>query len=720
MHHFPFRYVDKTKVYPIIDINTSTQNVQLKGVISNIRLFGEGRVRRLLATLRDETGAIELIWFRGWGYMKQYLKEGHSYLVFGKPNYYNGKFSIPHPEMEIVEQQGELQLASRLEAVYHTSEKLKGSKLDSRGIHRLMKTLFDKLLPEHIFENLPISVLHGQFLNESLADEQADDVEAVMMDFLDTPTPELLAPSSNGNGKANQDMFPDDCMNLPLLSRYAAFKNIHVPENEAMIQRAKERLKFEELFFIQLRVQQIKMNRYRKFQGFRFESIADYFHKFYHEKLPFELTGAQKRVLKEIRRDTLSGKQMNRLLQGDVGSGKTIIGLMTMLMALDNGFQACMMAPTEILAQQHYQKISKMVEGLDVSVELLTGSVKGRKRKSLLDKLELGVTDILIGTHALIEDTVVFKNLGMAIVDEQHRFGVAQRAKLWEKNEKPPHVLVMTATPIPRTLAMTVYGDLEVSVIDELPPGRKPIITAHRKDNSRLRVFEFMRTEIEKGRQIYVVYPLINESEVLNYKDLMDGYESIVRAFPTPDYQVGVLHGQMHNVDKDEEMARFKDGETQILVATTVVEVGVDVPNASLMVIESAERFGLAQLHQLRGRVGRGGEQSYCILMTGQKLSKEGVIRMQTMVQTNDGFKIAEVDMQLRGPGDMEGTQQSGVLNLRLASLIEDSELLNIARQAAGFVVKHDPTLTHSENGSLRYYLEYVASESRNKWSRIS
>lgn len=669
LEHYPFRYVDKTKLYQIGDINPDTPQVQLKGRIVHIEMYGEARKRRLQAMLKDDSGTIDLVWFRGISYMQKYLKKGKEYLVFGKPNLFRNRFSLNHPEMEMVEEEQSISFSSRMEAVYSTTEKLRSRHLDSRGIHRLIKTLLEKVnLKAVIAENIP---------------------ESVRTDY-------------------------------QLIDRATAFKNIHLPESEVLIKQAQRRLKFEEFFFIQMRIYQIKYNRNAKLKGYLFPSLGKYFNTFFHEKLPFELTGAQKRVLKEIRRDTLSGRQMNRLLQGDVGSGKTIVALMTMLMAMDSKFQACIMAPTEILAQQHYEGINELVEDLDIRVAILTGSVKGRTRRLLLERLEMGLIHILVGTHALIEDTVKFDNLGMVIIDEQHRFGVAQRAKLWAKNDLPPHVLVMTATPIPRTLAMTVYGDLDVSVIDELPPGRKPIKTVHYFDSKRLRVFQFMKEEIEKGRQIYIVYPLINESEAFNYKDLMDGYESIQRAFPLPDYRISVVHGQMHTIDKDEEMERFKRGETHIMVATTVIEVGVNVPNASVMIIESAERFGLAQLHQLRGRVGRGKNQSYCILMTGNKLTKDGKLRMKTMVETTDGFKIAEVDMKLRGPGDLEGTQQSGILNMKLADVIKDQKLLAVARQAAGALMKEDTQLIQPENQIVKNYMSIQQKEGRGKWSRIS
>ncbi|MGB0840006.1 MAG: ATP-dependent DNA helicase RecG, partial [Chitinophagales bacterium] len=725
--HFPFRYVDKSKLYAIKDINQDTQYIQVKGKVTSARSAGEGRGRRFVATLYDRTGVLELVWFQRAGYWQKTVEMGQELLVFGKPSFYRGKASITHPEIEKIETPEQINFEARLEAVYPTTEKLKSSWLNSKGLHKLIKAAFEKINKTHIVEILPESIWkpqgydpaknnYQQQVHNIITKVETADIEAKIKE---------KSPDRNAHRKVSQDFstrIPDltELSHPPLVSRYEAFKNIHLPENSTRIAQAQYRLKFEELFMIQLNLHLKKAFRNHKYQGYKFEELGGHFHGFYDNNLPFELTGAQKRVLREIRRDTLSGQQMNRLLQGDVGSGKTIVALMCMLMAIDNGFQACMMAPTEILAQQHFAGISKYLKGMDIKVELLTGSVKGRKRRRVLELLEMGLIDILIGTHALIEDTVVFKNLGMVIIDEQHRFGVAQRAKLWTKNDQPPHILVMTATPIPRTLAMTVYGDLDVSVIDELPPGRKPIETYHYFENKRLAMLGFLKKEIAKGRQAYIVYPLINESETLKYKDLMDGYESIQRAFPQPEFQISIVHGQMHTVDKDFEMERFRDGETQIMVATTVIEVGVDVPNASVMVIESSERFGLSQLHQLRGRVGRGGEQSYCILMTGNKLSTEGKIRMQTMVRTNDGFDIADVDLKLRGPGNIEGTQQSGLVAMRIANLTKDTKILNIARDAAAALVQSDPLLEKPENQPLKRYLDSTAQQARSTWSRIS
>ena len=601
IHHFPFRYVDKSKFYRIEEVNEDTQFIQIKGVLKSMQLIGANRKRRLQGTFEDDSGSIDLVWFAKTDWIQKALKTGVEYVVYGKPKKFGRSFSITHPEIktagEIVKQN------HSLEPVYNTTEKMKKFNLDSKGISRLQMNALEQLNHTELTEILPLDVLDA----------------------------------------------------YKLLSRNKAYHEIHFPNTEESLSKAIFRIKFEELLLIQLRLLRSKINRNIQNKGFVFEKIDNKFQEFYEKYLPFELTGAQKRVLKEIRKDTLSGKQMNRLLQGDVGSGKTIVSLMTMLMAIDNGFQACIMAPTEILAQQHMDGIADLVKAAGIRCALLTGSVKGKTRKQLLLALAEGEIDILIGTHAVIEDSVVFKNLGMVVVDEQHRFGVAQRAKLWKKNTQPPHNLVMTATPIPRTLAMTLYGDLDVSIIDELPPGRKPIQTIHRRENSRLAVFGFIDKEIKKGRQVYIVYPLIEESETLDYNHLMDGYESVKRQFP--ELAISIVHGKMKPADKEYEMKRFVEGKTQIMVATTVIEVGVNVPNASMMVIESAERFGLSQLHQLRGRVGRGAEQSYCVLMTGLKLTNESKARMNIMVETNDGFRIAEEDLRLRGPGDIEGTQ---------------------------------------------------------------
>ncbi len=662
IHHFPFRYVDKSKFYRIEEVNEDTQFIQIKGVLKSMQLIGANRKKRLQGTFEDDSGSIDLVWFAKTDWIQKALKTGVEYVVYGKPKKFGRSFSITHPEIktagEIVKQN------HSLEPVYNTTEKMKKFNLDSKGISRLQMNALEQLNHTELTEILPLDVLDA----------------------------------------------------YKLLSRNKAYHEIHFPNTEESLSKAIFRIKFEELLLIQLRLLRSKINRNIQNKGFVFEKIDNKFQEFYEKYLPFELTGAQKRVLKEIRKDTLSGKQMNRLLQGDVGSGKTIVSLMTMLMAIDNGFQACIMAPTEILAQQHMDGIADLVKAAGIRCALLTGSVKGKTRKQLLLALAEGEIDILIGTHALIEDSVVFKNLGMVVVDEQHRFGVAQRAKLWKKNTQPPHNLVMTATPIPRTLAMTLYGDLDVSIIDELPPGRKPIQTIHRRENSRLAVFGFIDKEIKKGRQVYIVYPLIEESETLDYNHLMDGYESVKRQFP--ELAISIVHGKMKPADKEYEMKRFVEGKTQIMVATTVIEVGVNVPNASMMVIESAERFGLSQLHQLRGRVGRGAEQSYCVLMTGLKLSNESKARMNIMVETNDGFRIAEEDLRLRGPGDIEGTQQSGIADLRLASLSKDNKILMLAREVATRILNDDPFLDKHENVFLKEYM--IAQHQQKGWGRIA
>ena len=665
LRYYPFRYVDRSVIQKIKDINHLTQYIQLKGHITGFKQIGDKRNKRLLATFRDDTGEVDLVWFQSADWILKTLKVKTEYIVFGRPNIFNGEYNIPHPEVELYTDEIKAE-GKGLQPVYSSSEKAKKRGLDSRGILRLERTLADQLKERDLPEFMP---------------------------------PEIL-------------------QRFKLISRYEAMLNIHFPKSEVILHEATRRLKFEELFLLQLQMLKIKSNRGKVSKGFVFEKIDNKFDLFYKKCLKFELTGAQKRVLKEIRKDTLSGKQMNRLLQGDVGSGKTVVSLLTMLMAIDNGFQACLMAPTEILASQHYENIVESLRGTNVEVAMLTGSVKGKARKFILENLAEGKIDIIIGTHALIEDTVVFKNIGLVVIDEQHRFGVAQRAKMWSKNEKPPHILVMTATPIPRTLAMTIYGDLDVSVIDELPPGRKPIKTVHRFDGSRLRVFGFMKEEIQKGRQIYIVYPLIEESETLDLKHLMDGYESISRAFPMPQYHISIVHGRMRAADKDFEMQRFVKGDTQIMVATTVIEVGVNVPNASVMVIENAERFGLAQLHQLRGRVGRGAEQSFCILMTGFKLSNESKQRISVMCQTNDGFIIAEEDLKLRGPGDIEGTRQSGTLNLRLADLVNDGSILEAARTTAQELLEKDPSLSQPAHQPLLRFVEEISKE--NIWGKIS
>jgi len=662
---FPNRYIDKTQYYTVNQLQPTSADVQIIGKVTHLKTVGEGRSKRLVATFIDQTGSMELVWFRGLKWIREGLKINVPYVVFGKVQRFGSTYSIAHPDMEMLEEH-EKSIRVAMQPVYPSTEKLSNKGITNRVMNGLMQTLFQEV---------------HKSIEESLSESMRNA--------------------------------------LKLIPRREAYLNIHFPQKQQKLALAQFRLKFEELFFIQLQLLVKNQLHKQKIKGYAFEAIGAYFTTFYNKHLPFDLTGAQKRVLKEIRNDLGKPAQMNRLLQGDVGSGKTIVALMAMLIALDNGFQACLMAPTEILAIQHFQGISELCEPLDIKIALLTGSSKTKERRIIHETLEEGSLHILIGTHALLEDKVKFKNLGLAVIDEQHRFGVAQRSKLWHKNELPPHILIMTATPIPRTLAMSVYGDLDVSVIDELPPGRKAIKTVHRFDNNRLKVFGFIRDEIKKGRQIYVVYPLIQESEALDYKDLMDGYESIAREFPMPDYQISIVHGQMKPADKDYEMNRFVNGETQIMVATTVIEVGVNVPNASVMIIESAERFGLSQLHQLRGRVGRGADQSYCILMTGHKLSEDSKTRLQTMTSTNDGFEIAEVDLKLRGPGDLMGTQQSGVLNLKIADIVKDNEIMKIARNYASALLKDDPQLAKPENLPVRKTYAQVM-KFKNIWNYIS
>lgn len=664
---YPFRYVDRTKFYKIKEINDDLPYVQLRGKIVSTEFVGTKRTKRFVAMFSDGTGVLELVWFQGAKWISEKIKPhmSNEYVVFGKPSYFNGKYNIAHPEIDPVSEENTV-LANALQAVYNSTEKLKVRSLDTKGIARLQKTLV------------------GQIRNN---------------------IPETLS-------NAVRTRFQ-------LISKEEAIRQIHLPKNPEALRYAELRLKFEELFFIQLKLLKQKGIREQTVRGNVFSKVGDHFNNFFNHHLPFELTGAQKRVIKEIRLDMGSGRQMNRLVQGDVGSGKTLVALMNMLIALDNGFQACLMAPTEILANQHYETISELLKPMNINVGLLTGSTRTKARRILHEQLQSGEMQILIGTHALLEDAVQFKNIGLVVIDEQHRFGVAQRAKMWAKNTIPPHVLIMSATPIPRTLAMTLYGDLDVSVIDEMPPGRKPIQTVHRFDSNRLRVFGFLKEQIEIGRQIYIVYPLIKESEKMDYKDLMDGYESIVRAFPPPQYQVSIVHGQMKADAKEYEMQRFIKKETQIMVATTVIEVGVNVPNASVMVIESAERFGLSQLHQLRGRVGRGAEQSYCILMTGHKLGSDSKLRMETMCRTNDGFEIADVDLKLRGPGDMGGTMQSGVLDLNIADLAKDAQILHAARNMVIELLADDPQLQNPENAMIAQHLATMGKE-RTNWSRIS
>lgn len=667
LKYYPFRYVDKSKFYKIKDIrNFENSYIQIIGKLGTFEVYGNKRASRLSAYLYDETGKIELVWFKGLTWIKKTLIPGKSYIVFGKPTVFNGKYNIVHPEVELASVRKDEKQISTFQPVYNTTEKLKSKGLHSKGIAKLVANILPQVYGK-FYENLTSEIIQK----------------------------------------------------LKLISREQSILNIHYPKNNQLLSKALFRLKFEELFYIQLRLLKIKKTRNVEVKGNKFEKIGNFVNDFYKEKLPFELTDAQKRVIKEIRQDLGSGRQMNRLLQGDVGSGKTIVALMTVLIALDNGFQACIMAPTEILAKQHFKTISSMVKGVGVKVELLIGSTKKSDRTSIFEALKNQSIHILIGTHALIEDTVIFGNLGLVVIDEQHRFGVAQRAKLWKKNTVPPHVLVMTATPIPRTLAMTVYGDLSFSVINELPPGRKPVKTIHKYDKDRLKVFGFMKDQIEKGRQIYVVYPLIEESAKLDLKDLMDGYESITRHFPLPDYAVSILHGKMKPQDKDYEMHRFLKKETQIMVSTTVIEVGVDVSNASVMIIENAERFGLSQLHQLRGRVGRGADQSYCILMSGYKVSSDAKKRLSAMVETNDGFIIAEKDLKLRGPGDIEGTKQSGIVDLKLANLAKDEQILKVARNTATEILDDDPFLKKPANKVLKRYLNAL-EKGKTDWSRIS
>ncbi|MBE5320622.1 ATP-dependent DNA helicase RecG [Pedobacter sp. MR2016-19] len=651
--HYPFRYIDRTKYFKINQINPDSQYIQIIGRVINKKVIGDKRAKRIIAVFKDETGIMELVWFQSLKWVDDNITVGTAYVAFGKPSIFNGIFSISHPEMELYQRKQVGRGNLTLQPVYNSTEKLKKFNLDSKGLQRLIAGLLDQIIPQ-VPENLPQYII-------------------------------------------DKYQLPDKRM---------ALLNIHFPKNQKDLSAAERRLKFEELFFIQLQLLHNKHLRQLKFKGATFDKVGEKVNRFYKEFLPFELTNAQKRVVKEIRIDTQRGVQMNRLVQGDVGSGKTAVALMSMLLANDNGYQACMMAPTEILARQHYASITDLVSGDLVRVAILTGNTKKKERTVLHAQLENGEIDILIGTHALIEDKVQFKNLGLVVIDEQHRFGVEQRAKLWRKNIIPPHILVMTATPIPRTLAMTLYGDLDVSIIDELPAGRKPIETKHLFEGQRLRMFGFMKQEIAKGRQVYIVYPLIKESEKLDLLHLEAGIEQLSYQFPRPDYQISIVHGQMPNAEKQFEMQQFIDGKSQIMVATTVIEVGVNVPNASVMVIENAERFGLSQLHQLRGRVGRGAEQSFCILMSGNKLSKEGKIRLETMVRTNNGFEISEIDLQLRGPGDITGTQQSGVLDLKLADLAKDQVILSEARNTVIELFSEDPQLEKPENTIIKAYLK--------------
>ncbi|CAL1516639.1 ATP-dependent DNA helicase RecG [Chitinophaga sp. MM2321] len=665
LQYFPFRYVDRTKIDKIASLSGNEDFVQIRGRIIRMDVVGENRGKRLVATLKDESGTIDLVWFQGWQWMQKSLRENVGYLVFGRISVFNGIPQLAHPEMDLLTE--ELATGKQfLEPVYYTTEKLKARGLTAKAIGKLTKTLLEQLSPLEIRENIPVGILQQ----------------------------------------------------YRLMLRSTAYFKIHQPGNEEEAQLAQRRLKFEELFIAQIRICRLKIKRHKQSHGYIFRAVGESFNDFYNNHLPFSLTGAQKRVLKEIRMDTVHGRQMNRLLQGDVGSGKTMVALLAMLLAMDNGFQACLMAPTEILAQQHFKGLSELLQHMPVGIAILTGSIKGKARKKILEGVADGSIHFLVGTHAVLEKGVAFRNLGLAIVDEQHRFGVAQRARLWEKNDIPPHILVMTATPIPRTLAMTIYGDLDVSVIDEMPPGRKPITTVHRTEYQRPQVMDFIKEEVKKGRQAYIVYPLIEESEKLDYENLMKGYEEVKAFFPEPHYYISMVHGRQPAEMRETNMQRFVSGDTNIMVATTVIEVGVNVPNASVMVIESTERFGLSQLHQLRGRVGRGAEQSFCILLTGNKLGQVSKERINVMVQTNNGFIISEKDMELRGPGDIEGTRQSGILDFKLADILNDKAILDAARASAEKILEEDTDLMLPENQALNDFL--AAQRSKSQWSKIS
>ena len=662
---YPYRYIDRSRFYNINQIPKNQSEVQIIGKIRSIKRTKVRYRDRLNCEFYDDTGKIDLIWYRGFNWVEESLKVNEDYVVYGKIIWFGNKASIAHPEIK-TKSNFNRNVPRRLHGIYSSTEKLVNEGVTQKYFIKIIYNLLNSI-QDHIKENLSFSILKE----------------------------------------------------FNLIDRYKAIINIHLPESQELLSESIRRLKFEELFFNQLGFQLTRNDRVQKLNGFKFEKVGNNLNEFYKTSLPFELTGDQKKVIKEIRNDFRDGKQMNRLLQGDVGSGKTIVSLMVMLIAIDNGFQSCILAPTEILANQHFKSLSELLINFDIKVNLLTGSTKTKDRKLIHNDLLSGETNILVGTHAILEDIVQFKNLGLSIIDEQHRFGVAQRAKLWKKNNPPPHILVMTATPIPRTLAMSLYGDLDISSIKELPPGRITTKTVHKYDKNRLSVFKFLKDQIKKGRQVYLVYPLINESEKLDYKDLMDGYESVVREFPRPDFQVSIVHGKMNAKDKDYEMKRFIEKETQILVSTTVIEVGVNVPNASVMVIESAERFGLSQLHQLRGRVGRGNDESYCILMTKDKLSEDSKLRIETMVKVSDGFKLAEVDLKLRGPGDMLGTRQSGMLRFKLADIIYDTEILNNARNSAIKILRDDPRLNNKENLPIRTEIS-SSSNSKNLWRYIS
>lgn len=664
LQHFPYRHIDKTKVTRIAELHPTTEYAQVKGRLIDFQVTGIKSGKRLTAHLKDETGVLEVTWFRGLSWVEKMLVQGETYFCFGKVSFFMDRPQMVHPELEKAATAGTVK--NFLEPVYSTTEKLKAKGMGGRQIAKFTAALFSILKAADLPENLPAPLVEK----------------------------------------------------MKFLPRYETLLQAHFPTSLELHQRALYRLKFEELFLAQLRQALIRVQRHHKSRGARFEKVGELFNKFYLEHLPFELTGAQKRVVREIRTDTAGGHQMNRLLQGDVGSGKTIVALLSMLLAVDNGYQCCLMAPTEILAQQHYRSICRLLEGLPVQVALITGSTPAKEKKPALLRVASGEVHMVIGTHALIEDTVVFQKLGLAVIDEQQRFGVNQRAKLWKKADVPPHVLVMTATPIPRTLAMTAYGDLDYSIMDELPPGRKPIVTVHRFENYRTRVLDFVRSEIEQGRQAYIVFPLIEESDKLDYESLQAGYENVKAFFPEPKYWISMVHGRQAPDIKEANMQRFIKGDTQIMVSTTVIEVGVDVPNASVMVIESAEKFGLSQLHQLRGRVGRGAEKSYCILLTANEISNDARERMKTMVATSNGFEIAEKDLELRGPGDIEGTKQSGVLNFQLASIVHDRDILDKAKAAADALAEEDPELRHDQNRPLRNYL--LSLKGKTQWSRIS
>ena len=665
LEHYPIRHIDKTKVDKIASLTHSTEYTQVAGTLINMELLGEKQGRRLVAHLKDETGIIELVWFQGISWVQKILVPGQQYLVFGKLGFFIGKPQIAHPEIENYTPQ-KASGKAHLEPIYPSTEKLKAKGLNGKAIGKFTYELLQKTSEKDLPENLPENVIKK----------------------------------------------------YKLIKRYDAFKHIHFPASGQHYEHAVRRLKFEEFFLVQLRIQLIRLNRKRFSKGLLFEKVGPLFNDFYQHHLPFKLTGAQKNVLKEIRKDAGSGHQMNRLLQGDVGSGKTMVALLSMLIAADNGFQSVLMAPTEILAQQHFNNITELLKGLPVTVSLLTGSTSAKNRKPVLRSAEDGSLNILIGTHSIIEDKVIFKDLGFAVVDEQHKFGVAQRAMLWKKNTIPPHILVMTATPIPRTLALTAYGDLDYSVIDELPPGRKPITTVHRNETARPQVMDFIREQISLGRQAYIIYPLIEESSKLDYENLMKGFEEVKSFFPEPKYWISMVHGKQRPEQKETNMQRFVHGDTQILVGTTVIEVGVNVPNASVMVIESAEKFGLSQLHQLRGRVGRGADQSFCVLLTGQKLSNDARERLKIMAGTNDGFKIAEKDLEIRGPGEIDGTKQSGVLNFKLASIVHDKAMLEAVRAAVEYIIQSDPELEMPENLPIRNFLQQ--QKGKTLWSKIA